>query len=252
MIKFLETLLMDEYERKARLYPAFLLIAPIVGTAFALLSIQTSAIQAIGTTILVSCGGAYYLAQSGRDKGYEKQPELYNKWGGMPSMVIFRHTDNRLDKITKARYHGQLTHLVEETTAPTIEQEKADPSSADEIYTAWSNYLRTNTRGEKFPLVRKERMDYGYRRNVYGMRPIGILFSLISLVACAIGLYFVYRSTSQYDNALILAGAFSLVLSLLWTFQFTANWVRIPAVAYAERLAESVEILSKDQNDDKK
>lgn len=248
----LETLLMDEYERKARLYPAILLIAPIIGAFLALLSIQIPTAQAIGATILIYCGGACYLAQSGRDKGYEKQPELFKKWGGMPSMAIFRHTDNRLDKITKAKYHKQLTHLVEETTVPTIEQEEADPASADEVYTAWSNYLRTNTRGEKFPLVRKELINYGYRRNVYGMRLIGILVSLISLVACAIGFYFVYRSTSQYDKALILAGAFSLVLSLLWIFQFTANWVRIPAVAYAERLAESVEILSKDQNEDKK
>ena len=169
----------------------------------------------------------------------------------MPSIAVFRHTDNQLDKITKAKYHEQLTHLVEGTTAPTIEQEEADPSSADEIYTAWSNYLRRNTRGEKFPLVRKELMNYGYRRNVYGMRPIGILVSLISLVTCAIRLYFVYRSTSQYDEALILAGVFSLVFSVLWIFQFTANWVRIPAVEYAKRLAESVDILSKDQNEDK-
>lgn len=172
----------------------------------------------------------------------------------MPSIAVFRHTDNQLDKITKAKYHEQLTHLVTGTTAPTIEQEKADPSSADENYAAWSSYLRTNTRreGKKFPLVLKELINYGYRRNVYGMRPIGILVSLISLVTCAIRLYFVYRSTSQYDEALILAGAFSLVFSVLWIFQFTANWVRIPAVEYAKRLAESVDILSKDQNEDKK
>ena len=238
----LETLVMDEYERKARLYPALLLIAPIVGTVFVLLSIE----MAIGATILVSSGGAYLLTQLARDKGKEKEPELFKEWGGMPSIAVFRHTDNQLDKITKAKHHEQLTHLVAGTTAQTIEQEKADPSSADEIYTAWSNYLRTNTRGEKFPLVRKELMNYGYRRNVYGMRPIGILVSLISLVTCAIRLYFVYRSTSQYDEALILAGAFSLVFSVLWIFQFTANWVRIPAVEYAKRLAESVEILSKD------
>lgn len=243
----LETLIMDEYERKARLYPALLLIAPIVGTVFVLLSIE----MAIGATILISSGGAYLLTQLARDKGKEKEPKLFKEWGGMPSIVVFRHIDNQLDKITKAKYHEQLTHLVEGTTAPTIEQEEADPSSADEIYTAWSNYLRRNTRGEKFPLVRKELMNYGYRRNVYGMRPIGILVSLISLVTCAIRLYFVYHSTSQYDEALILAGVFSLVFSVLWIFQFTANWVRIPAVEYAKRLAESVDILSKDQNEDK-
>lgn len=244
----LETLIMDEYERKARLYPALLLIAPIIGTVFVLLSIE----MAIGATILISSGGAYLLTQLARDKGKEKEPKLFKEWGGMPSIAVFRHIDNQLDKITKAKYHEQLIHLVEGTTAPTIEQEEADPSSADEIYTAWSNYLRRNTRGEKFPLVRKELMNYGYRRNVYGMRPIGILVSLISLVTCAIRLYFVYGSTSQYDEALILAEAFSLVFSLLWIFQFTASWVRIPAFEYAKRLAESVDILSKGQNEDKK
>ena len=68
----LETLLMDEYERKARLYPALLLIAPIVGTVFVLLSIE----MAIGATILVSSGGAYLLTQLARDKGKEKESKL--------------------------------------------------------------------------------------------------------------------------------------------------------------------------------
>ena len=92
----LEILIMDEYERKARLYPALLLIAPIIGTVFALLSIK----MAISVTIFVSSGGAYLLTQLARDKGKEKEPKLFNEWGGMPSIAIFRHTDNQLDKIT--------------------------------------------------------------------------------------------------------------------------------------------------------
>jgi hypothetical protein len=35
----------------------------------------------------------------------------------------------------------------------------------------------------------------------------------------------------------------ALLFLSLWLFRFTSDWVRIPAIAYAERLAESVETM---------
>ena len=243
-----KNLAMDEYDLKARFFPALILIAPVLCLVNSFLSIETSNIEAVGSSILILCG-AYFLTQFMRDRGKEKEPELFKRWGGMPSVSIFRHVDNRLDRITKSKYHLQLSEMVKGTIAPTAEQEKSDPAFAHEVYTAWSSYLRTNTRGEDFPLVRKELINYGFRRNVYGMRTVGILVSLICLMISVIWFCLVYNSTSRIDETSIIVGGVSSAFFALWIFQFTPDWVRVTANAYAERLVESVEILVTKSNE---
>ncbi len=184
------------------------------------------------------------LTQLARDAGKQGEKALFEMWGGLPSVAIFRHRDTRLDAITKARFHKKLAGLVKEAKAPTVEQEKADPASADLVYSAWSNYLRVNTRDtKKFNLLFHENVSYGYRRNVWGLRSIGIAVSLFSGIVCSIRLYFTYQSSGSFDETLVGGAIFAVVLLLLWVFRFTSRWVRMPADAYAERLAESAEIL---------
>ena len=241
----LTNIITDGYERKARLYPALLLIAPVIGTGVALLTAKLSVLQSL-TAGVVSCGGAFLLTQLARDAGKNLEASLFAKWGGLPSVSIFRHRDTHLDAITKARYHKKLTGLVKEAKAPTQEQEQADPAAADSVYAAWSNYLRVSTRDtKKFALLFQENVSYGYRRNVRGLRGIGITASLVSLVVGGIRIYFIYSAAGKIDETVGGATAFAAIMLLLWVFRFTDEWVRVPAVAYAERLAETVEILSR-------
>ena len=89
-----------------------------------------------------------------------------------------RHTGRpgiRIDPITKARYHKRLADLVKGAKAPSANDEQEDPVAADGVYSAWSTYLRVNTRDtKKYSLLLQENINYGYRRNVWGLRPIGI------------------------------------------------------------------------------
>jgi ABC-type multidrug transport system fused ATPase/permease subunit len=241
-VKALEQLT-DSYDRKARLYPALLLIAPVVAVITAAVSAKYSALQAI-VAGAVSCGGAFLLTQLARDAGKNLEAKLLPKWDGLPSVVIFRHRDKRFDSITKARYHRAMASLIKTAKSPTEEQEREEPHAADEIYTAWSNYLRTHTRDQKrFALLFKENINYGYRRNVLGLRPVGISFSIIACAIAVLRLWIVYRGTGQIDQAMLGAGAFSFVLFILWVFRFSPNWVRVPADAYAYRLIESIDSL---------
>ncbi len=247
----LASIITSRYERKARLYPALLLISPVVALGAVFLWDKLSEIQFL-VSIIVCCGGLFLLAQLARDAGKKKEKDLYQNWGGMPSVTIFRHNDSRLDSLTKKRYHRQLAQLVEGTKALTQEQEEADPDNADAIYTAWSAFLRTNTRDTKTSdLLFEENINYGYRRNVWGLRPLGITLSLVSFLGSIMGGCFIYRSTSQFDEPLLASGMYALLLLVLWLFRFTSDWVRVPADAYAERLAESLEVLlgqSKEKN----
>ncbi len=233
----------DGYERKARLYPALLLIAPGVGTGVALLAPKLSGLQSLAAGV-VGCGGAFLLTQLARDAGKKHEASLFSKWGGLPSIIIFRHSDTRIDPITKARYHKKLAGLVKEIKAPTPEQEQADPVAADSVYAAWSSYLRVNTRDtKKFALLFQENVAYGYRRNVWGLRMLGIFVSFFSLVVCCVRLYLIHALSGRVDEALGGAAAFAAIMLLLWLFRFNGDWVRVPANAYAERLAEGTETL---------
>lgn len=131
------SLITDSYDRKARVYPSLLLVAPAVGTLVAFLSSQLSALQSLGVAI-VGCGGTFLLSQLARDAGKKGEPKLFEQWGGMPSVAIFRHRDGRLDPITKARYQKRLATLARGTKAPTVDEEQADPAAADQVYSAWS------------------------------------------------------------------------------------------------------------------
>jgi hypothetical protein len=234
----------DGYERKARLYPALLLIAPVVVTAVAMLTAKFTVLQSLAAGV-VGCGGAFLLTQLARDAGKKHEASLFTKWGGLPSIAIFRHRDTRLDAITKVRYHQKLAGFVKEAKAPTPEQEQADPVAADAVYAAWSNYLRVNTRDTKqFALLFQENVAYGYRRNVWGLRALGIIASVLSFAACGVRLYMLHSSTGKIDEAVGGAAAFAAIMLLLWIFRFNGDWVRVPADAYAERLAESIEALA--------
>jgi len=76
-VKALEQLT-DGYDRKARLYPALLLIAPLVAVITAAVSAKYSAFQAI-VAGAVSCGGAFLLTQLARDSGKNIEPKLFEK-----------------------------------------------------------------------------------------------------------------------------------------------------------------------------
>jgi hypothetical protein len=112
-------LVTDGYDRKARFYPALLLVAPVIVVGVAMLSVKLSALESFGA-LLVGFGDAFLLTQLARDAGKKGEKELFAKWGGMPSVSIFRHRDTRLDGITKARYHKKLAGLVKNSLTTVI------------------------------------------------------------------------------------------------------------------------------------
>lgn len=237
-------LIADPYDRKARLYPALLLVAPLVIAAAVVISPKLFSMHSLVTTS-AGCGGAFLLTQLARDAGKTGEKRLFEQWGGMPSVSILRHSDKRLDPVTKARYHKKLALLVKGTKCPSAEQEEANPAAADHVYASWSTYLRVNVRDtKKGRLVFQENINYGYRRNVWGLRPIGIAVSAAACLITAGRLTWLFRTTG--NSTVVVAGAlaFDILFLLLWIFRFSPDWVRIPADTYAERLVEAVDVMS--------
>ncbi|MEK7874780.1 MAG: hypothetical protein AAB325_01160, partial [Pseudomonadota bacterium] len=104
----------------------------------------------------------------------------------------------------------------------------------------------TNTRDtKKYGLLFQENVSYGYRRNVWGLRPIGISICAVCCVIVGAYMFQLYQTEAQVGAEAAAALVFDLILLVLWLFRFSADWVRIPADAYAERLAETVETVGR-------
>lgn len=233
----------DAYTWRARIIPVFLAVFPLA-VAVALWVPDLALIGRLAGMLLVPFGVAMLMSQIGRDLGKRREPRLWQRWGGAPTTQLLRHRNDKANPIIRERYHKKLVGLQPDLTLPTAEEEERDAVRADHAYEACVRYLITKTRDRKqFPLLFSENVNYGFRRNLWGMKPFGALFSLAGLATCALYLR-LYWENFQLVSAEASAGAFiNLALFLFWLFWVTPSWVRIAGDAYAERLLETCEEL---------
>jgi hypothetical protein len=235
----------DNYTLRARYYPIVILLFPVIilGIAY---SYQFDTIMHLFASVGLVGAFTYLFSQVGRDQGKRKENELWNGWGGPPTTQILRLRDQRIDKYSKMRYHQRLHHLCPVSTVPDVNLEDTDPAVTDEVYKAWTKYLISQTRDQtKYPLLFKENTSYGFRRNLWGVKPFAIILTSVLIL----GNYFYWAIQTEkwnpmmFPNSVWYASLGLMILLLFWIFIVTKDWVKIPAFAYAERLCESVDAL---------
>lgn len=229
------------YVRKARIYPVLILFFPVL-VVFAFYVIGYEKYFHFFSSAVAYAVLTFFFANLGRDKGKMKEKELWKNWGGIPTTQILRYSNNYLDNITKERYHKKLGELLSDVKIPTKKSEIKKPDKSDEFYTSGVNILRTKTRDKtKYPLVFTENVNYGFRRNLWGLKSIAIVESVIFILSHFGYMLYDYFVNSQTFsiNSIILLGVLVFVL-LLWIFWINTNWVKIAAFAYAERLLETL------------
>jgi len=231
------------YSISARLYPVAIVVLPIGLAALAWFPDEAAALgllAATGTTTIFAAL-AMLFTQLGRDAGKSKEQGLWQSWGGKPTTQLLRHRDKHLDVNTKRRYHSRLSELVE-VTLPTEEQEAQDPGSADEAYDSCVRWLIAQTRNSKeFSVLLKENTNYGFRRNLWGMRPTGILLSAAGAIASCMPIALNWTQGTRFTA--VFATVVSVALFVLWIRRFTTEWIRIPSYRYAEELFLAVDVL---------
>lgn len=178
--------LFDSYGRQARLYPGLLTLFPPLLTAIAWFpQLISSSVGATLLTIASSCGLLYGLAVLSRTQGKRTEKRLLREWGGWPTTLWLRHSSEFLQPQTVARYHAYFGANVPGLRLPSAEEESRDGASADLAYSSAVKWLQEQARGKDFPLVEKENAEYGFRRNLRGMRPIGLALCLLAATLSA-------------------------------------------------------------------
>ena len=81
-------LITDGYERKARLYPALLLVAPVVATIVGVSLARLSTLESLAT-VIAGCGGAFLLAQLARDAGKKREKAFFEAGEGFHQLRSF-------------------------------------------------------------------------------------------------------------------------------------------------------------------
>ncbi|HXP51353.1 MAG TPA: hypothetical protein VN922_15455 [Bacteroidia bacterium] len=231
---------LDKYTIKARLYPSFLVLLPAFVMSIYYITDLEKYIHYFTAVIVVGLF-TFLLSQLGRDKGKLKEPELHKFFGGKPTTQILRHNNSHIDSITKRRYHDILLQKIPGIQIPTLQEENQNKNNADAIYESCVKFLISKTRDtKKFNLLFKENINYGFRRNLWGMKTWALFLLFCCLVLHSYIMTSHFTVFNQFANKDIGLFTYFLFNTLFWLIIVNKDWIRIPAFAYAERLIESL------------
>lgn len=232
--------LFDHYSFRARLQPAFLALVPLAVGVIAWAQPGAKWVTALWS-LLGAAGFTFFLSNVARNRGKSIEPKLWESWGGAPTTQLLRHRGDA-NPVLRERWHQQLAKMLGRPM-PTAEEEARDPVAADAVYEAGAKLLIGKTYDKKnYPFVYRDNVNYGFCRNLYGLRGLGISSSILGiLVSSGAGVWFVTRGEAQ-----LLPWASTcicLAMLLWWIFTVTAPWVRVPAMNYAYHLFAATEKL---------
>jgi hypothetical protein len=118
---------------------------------------------------------------------------------------------------------------------PTAEEEAAYPEAADSAYQSVTTWLLTQTRDTKrFSILFRENISFGFRRNLWGLKPIGAAVTLMASCASTAAIAYCYWAEQKMPTpevAIVTAAAWLLLL--VWIAVITRSWVRIPQLLAA-------------------
>lgn len=241
--------LLNAYERPARMYPAFIVVAPILAVAIGQYGVVLDVKHGL-SALTVSLGGLYLLANVVREYGKRLEPRLHRKWGGVPTTQLQRHRDPTIETPTKLRHHRFLSGKIG-IPFPNADAERANPDAADAIYASGTRWLLEHTRErERFGLLFQENVAYGYRRNALALKPlaVAICISAIAWVLLSTGVIDThgFDSVAARDLPPGAIGALAACVALLvtWLSFFTERSVKTAAFSYADMLLRACDLLT--------
>jgi hypothetical protein len=232
----------DRYSLEARVAPVVVLLLPLALFGLVAIpwyqisipgigSIPTSALGVL--TFMVTC--CLVLASHIGRCGRRKQAHLFEGWGGPPLRRAMRHDSDRDDAMSWDRI-AALLEVRTGTPRPTAIDELNDSVVADKVYADFENELKQATRDAKqFPEVARENRSYGFRRNLWAMKPWAITAGLLfGVVAAAIAIWGPAEDRTLFIGTAIAAG----LITLWWILFVTSNWVNDASDAYVVAMRE--------------
>lgn len=210
-------------------------VALTVGGAFALDTEARVAALLVGGVGLLVCALV-------RDSGRRVQIQLWQAWGGSPTLRRLRFRNSESPERVH-RLHTRLEACLD-VSLPTVDDEARDPAAADDRYDEAVADLRQLTRsGDAYGVLASENADYGFRRNLYGIRPfaltIAAMSGLVALLLLLVSAGALEQRVVRWGPAVLVAlGSIALQARVV-----SSEWVRLAGERYADRLFEAARSL---------
>ena len=245
----------DTYTFRARVQPALVVALPLGFLLFALLPGHHFFVTAF-FGLLGTAGGTAIFAQIGRDRGLKNQNQLWESWNGAPTTRLLRHRLSPGDNPISDTLRRRIEHWWGKPL-PTKQEETEDPISADAIYREVTLDLIDATRDEsKFPLVLAENTNYGFRRNLWGLKPWGLSLA----IPCTVLAWTIFATTISGrpwptpwwdilvnpDSTAMIRLAVSITntaFTAFWLAKANPKWIKPVADTYANQLLNSARTL---------
>ena len=242
MVQELQNSFLDDFSRYARLMPVVVLALPF---GFSLLACGVFQNQKVSLEtapfLLLMLGAAAFAMYVFRNRGKAVEVVMYDRFGAMPTTIIQRFSDQRVDAVTKQRYHKRLNEVYGLHLPERAEDETPE---SDAQYESAANILRNyaNSHRETEPRVYQELKEYNFYRNLYGGKWIALVVYVLTagreiwiLRPADIG-QLIDGMTSDYAVLLI------MVLAILALLLFVRkSSVEQKAFGYAKTLIEVCE-----------
>lgn len=220
---------MNLYSLKARVYPLIITLIPIILVGI-IYSFQLKSIYELLISLGVTTSLFFLFSQIGRDKGKKLENKMWEKWGGTPSSQVLRFSNETIDLHTKRRYHNFLKEKTKIGTELTEEFENENLIESDSIYTSWSKFLISKSRDtSKYNLLFQENTNYGFRRNLLGLKPIAITIIILLVIGSLGYSYFISNFEFVFSQELLLTGIVLFLSLLFWLLVVNEKWLKYVA-----------------------
>ncbi|WP_312430697.1 hypothetical protein [Lacrimispora sp.] len=214
--------LFDQYDIQARLSPGIILISPFLFSLY----MQIDVIRTLSTTTVVfiilfalSNFVIVFIRLMGK-RIHSKRNEV----------AAFLYSD-KLDESTKKRYYKKLASI-DDTFHILIEESQYNTQEFKDTCISAVNWLKEQSRGSV--IVNKENTYYGFFRNMYGIKYIGITTQIFLLIIHVIQLLFFIKTqiTIEYMISVMMNSCYLI----LWIFGISKNMLKFCLENYAEAL----------------
>lgn len=191
-----------------------------------------------------------FSAYIAREWGKNHEGKMFEDLGGMPTTIILRFSDYKIDSVSKVKYHQWFNDNLADVSLPmSLTEEKVD-STSDEKYISAMTFLRTyaNSNRDRFPRVYQELKKYNFWRNLYGCK----ILAIVSYVILLLREFVVIDSFSLKEMFIAPFPKYVVLMGLLiWICLFcsivTKKTVKRNAFDYAKTLLEIIDILSQEE-----
>lgn len=233
--------LISPYELRARTFPGVLMLAPAAAVSFILLPFLHSA-TAAGTAALFWLACAYVVGQGMRDRAEPQQKALWSAWGGSPTTQLLRWSNTEISRQEKVQTRSTVLGIGG-FQWPDEAEEAAKPAEADEHYTVLVKAVLSDARRHPDRYERQDRANahYGFQRNCYYSRSIGVLIASVSAILAGISMFFPGLVADWKLVAVV--DLVCIAVLLFWIFGITAGRLRQSADTFAIEVFRHMPVL---------